>query len=142
MRTKSLTLQALDKEIVLSSHSMSEISMFPFNLFIFYLKCFFFNLKQVFNHYRRTVVYSFFLFIFSEELIEDKDLKEITFLSKDLIKLSNFCEKKDIGLKWHNFVIINLLCLIIVIMVNLNIYYNIVFWELFSNFLIILVWSK
>ncbi|XP_026819932.1 uncharacterized protein LOC113558639 [Rhopalosiphum maidis] len=60
MRTQSLTLQALDKENVMSSHSMLEI----------------------------------------KELIEDKDLKEITFLSKDLIKLSNFYEKKSvIGLK-------------------------------------------
>ncbi|KAE9523971.1 hypothetical protein AGLY_015618 [Aphis glycines] len=60
MRTQSLTLQTLDKENVMSSHSMLEI----------------------------------------KELIEDKDLKEITFLSKDLIKLSNFCEKKNfIGLK-------------------------------------------
>lgn len=39
-------------------------------------------------------------FFFAEELIEDKELKEITFLSKDLIKLSNFCEKKSMnGLK-------------------------------------------
>ncbi|KAL4135194.1 hypothetical protein QTP88_006834 [Uroleucon formosanum] len=35
-----------------------------------------------------------------KELIEDKELKEITFLSKDLIKLSNFYEKKSMsGLK-------------------------------------------
>ncbi|KAF0772458.1 conserved oligomeric Golgi complex subunit 5 [Aphis craccivora] len=60
MRTQSLTLQTLDKENVMSPHSMLEI----------------------------------------KELIEDKDLKEITFLSKDLIKLSNFCEKKKfVGLK-------------------------------------------
>jgi len=40
------------------------------------------------------------VFFFAEELIEDKDLKEITFLSKDLIKLNNFCEKQSIiGLK-------------------------------------------
>lgn len=32
---------------------------------------------------------------FSEELTEDKDLKNIIFLSKDLIKLSNLCEKKQ-----------------------------------------------
>ncbi|KAL5238330.1 hypothetical protein ACI65C_005740 [Semiaphis heraclei] len=56
MRTQSLTLQILDKENVMSSHSMLEI----------------------------------------KELIEDKDLKEITFLSKDLIKLSNFFEKKKL----------------------------------------------
>lgn len=37
-------------------------------------------------------------FRFSEELIEDTDLKEITFLSKDLIKLSNLCEKNVISL--------------------------------------------
>lgn len=30
----------------------------------------------------------------SEELIDDKDLKKITFLSKDLIKLSNLLDKK------------------------------------------------
>jgi hypothetical protein len=34
---------------------------------------------------------------FSGELMEDKDLKEITFLSKDLIKLSNLCEKNLLG---------------------------------------------
>lgn len=34
-----------------------------------------------------------YVFYFSGELIEDKDLKEITFLSKDLIKLGNLCEK-------------------------------------------------
>jgi len=56
-------------------------------------------------------------------------LKEITFLSKDLIKLSNFCEKKSvIGLKWHSFVIINLYILLLSLMNNVNIYgiiYNI-----------------
>ncbi|XP_025422652.1 uncharacterized protein LOC112692260 [Sipha flava] len=57
MRTQSLTLQVLDKEIMLSSNFMFEI----------------------------------------RELMEDKDLKEITFLSKDLIKLSNLCEKNLLG---------------------------------------------
>ncbi|XP_015372053.1 PREDICTED: uncharacterized protein LOC107167509 isoform X2 [Diuraphis noxia] len=50
MRTQSLTLQALDKENVMSSHSMLEI----------------------------------------RELIEDKDLKEITFLSRVCVKTPTF----------------------------------------------------
>jgi len=41
MRTQSLTLQALDKENDISSHSMLEISMYKFNLFIPYLIYFF-----------------------------------------------------------------------------------------------------
>lgn len=36
------------------------------------------------------------IFFFSGELIEDTDLKKITFLSKDLIKLSNLYERKKL----------------------------------------------
>lgn len=40
------------------------------------------------------LIYNIYVYIFfSEELIDDKDLKHITFLSKDLIKLSNLYEK-------------------------------------------------
>ncbi|XP_050439179.1 uncharacterized protein LOC126844805 [Adelges cooleyi] len=52
-RTQSITLQAMDKENIISPNIIFEI----------------------------------------KELIEDKDLKSITFLSKDLIKLRNIYEK-------------------------------------------------
>lgn len=51
-----------------------------------------FNIVLLYGSYLIIYLYMY-VFSFSEELIEDKDLKEITFLSKDLIKLSNLCEK-------------------------------------------------
>lgn len=61
MRTQSLTLQALDKENVMSSHSMLEISMYKFNVFInclillFVLFCLF-EVKNIVNMFNDSGV--------------------------------------------------------------------------------------
>lgn len=67
-----------------------------------------YNLIELTKIFMNINVYIFF----SEELTEDKDLKNIIFLSKDLIKLSNLCEKKQkaVALKWHKFVISTFTC--------------------------------
>jgi len=61
MRTQSLTLQALDKENVMSSHSMLEISMYKFNVFINYLIFLFllfclFEVKNIVNMFNDSGV--------------------------------------------------------------------------------------
>jgi len=54
MRTQSLTLQTLDKENVMSSHSMLEISMYKYNLFNIFFNVLYL-LKNIVNTFNENI---------------------------------------------------------------------------------------